>query len=384
MELILIISFVIFFSFGFYVGRKKKKIISVIENCSNSYAQGLNYLLANESDKAIQLFIDLIKVDGETVETHLALGKLFRSKGEVDKAIKIHLNILAKPSLEVSQRIQVLFELASDYQKAGLLDRAENVFKELLELDAKNVAALEHLQNMYISEKSWIEAVFYAEKLIKLNINESLQILTHCYCELAEFNAMKKEFHLAKQYLDLAIDAQKQCVRALIIRFKIEIEEGNIKDADKTLNILMKQHISVIDLYISNIYEFHKLQGKLSKYPIYLNQFNLDYKNKTINLALLKYYFKNSLYEEGQAFIDQIINSNTDFDIYEIAFQYLSIEQFGKDKYEKLYNYLQHFNKEKTHYNCEQCGYASHTMQWQCPSCNSWSSMRLKVDNLKD
>jgi len=360
------------------VGAKKKKIETVVENCSRSYAQGLNYLLANESDKAIQLFVDLIKVDGETAETHLALGKLFRSKGEVDKAIKIHLNILAKPSLEYSQRIQVLFELATDYQKAGLLDRAENVFKELLELDSKNIAALEHLQTMYIAEKSWLEAISYVEILIKLQVKSSRAILTHCYCELAEIKAKTKEFHLAKQYLQLAIDAQKECIRALILRFKIEIDERNTKSAKNTLNILMKGHLSSIDLFIEDMYLFYKYQDRLKDYSTTLKNYNLNNENKTINLALIQYYFNTADLTSGYELLDRILVMQGDLDSYEVAFKYLSLEQFGESKYEQLHDYIEKFNKQKSRYNCNQCGYISHTMQWQCPSCNSWSSMISK------
>lgn len=378
MEILFLISFVIFFLFGFYAGKKNKKIKSALENCSHSYAQGLNYLLANESDKAIQLFVDLIKVDGETAETHLALGKLFRSKGEVDKAIKIHLNILAKPSLELNQRVQVLFELASDYHKAGLLDRAENVFKELLELDEHNIVALQHLLSMYIAEKSWIDAIAYAEVLIELKVKDSLQTLTHCYCELAESKVEKNEFHLARQYLQLAIDAQSNCVRAFIIRFKIEIIEDKVKDAKKTLNILMKDHLSIVDLYIDKIYLFYKRRNALEKYPLFLKKFNLDSSNKTINLSLLNFYFENSNFHAGYELLDTIINSQGDLGVYEIALKHLTLEQFGCIKYANLYQYLHHYNQHKLHYNCLQCGYALHSMQWQCPSCNAWSSIKLK------
>ncbi len=377
MEILFFISFIVFFAFGFYVGRKKKKFKTVVENCSHSYAQGLNYLLANESDKAIQLFVDLIKVDGETAETHLALGKLFRSKGEVDKAIKIHLNILAKPSLDVPQRIQVLFELATDYQKAGLLDRAENVFKELLELDSKNIPALTHLQNMYIAEKSWLEAIIYAEILLRLKIKDSQIILTHCYCELAQAKAEKKEFHLAKQYLQLAIEAQKECVRALILRFKIEIDEGNIKLANKTLDNLMKEHISKIDLFIDDIYFFYKSSERFNEYPKILKKYNADLKNKAINLALLQYYFNTSDFTSGYELLNSVLALHGDLDIYEIAFKYLTMEQFGVNKYANLHAFIEKFNKQKARYNCHQCGYDSHSMHWQCPSCTTWSSMNI-------
>lgn len=383
MELIVIFIAVIFFILGFYQGRKNKKKTSVVDKYSQSYAQGLNYLLADESDKAIQLFVDLIKVDGETAETHLALGKLFRSRGEVDKAIKIHLNILAKPSLDLTQRVQVLFELAKDYLKAGLLDRSENVFKELLELDKDNIQALVYLQNIYISEKSWMQAIVYSERLKRLKYKDSQQILTHCYCELAEIKSKSKEFHLARQYIQIALDFDSQCVRAFILRLSIELEERKFSAAEKTLNNLMKNHSDQVDLYLSYIYELFNKQNKMDQYASYLLKYNKNYTNKVINIALLNYFFEHSDISRALSMLDQVIAESADLELYELALTRLNINEFGDDKYQALARYLQRYNENEAHYNCTHCGYSSQGMQWQCPSCNSWSTMALIQNTLK-
>ncbi len=112
---------------------------------SNQYFQGLNYLLNEQPDKAIQVFLELAEVNQDTVETHMALGSLFRQRGEVDRAIRFHQNIIAKPGLEPSQRTQALLELGEDYMRAGLLDRAERLFSELIESDAHTPSALRSL-----------------------------------------------------------------------------------------------------------------------------------------------------------------------------------------------------------------------------------------------
>lgn len=378
MEIYYLIIGLLLFILGFVLGRKKVNPVSSFDNCSLSYAKGLNYLLSNESDKAIQLFVDLIKVDGETVETHLALGKLFRSRGEVDKAIKIHLNILAKPSLDVVQRVQVLLELGQDYLKAGLLDRSENVFKELLELDAKNIPALLHLQNMYIAEKSWLEAIHFSERLKLLKYKDSQHILTHCFCELADISVKTKNYHKAKQYLDIAIEYDDRCIRAYILHLTINIDEERFKPANKVLAKLIQGHVSSIDLYLDQIYILFKKQGRMGEYADYLKKYNPNFSNKVINHALLDFYFKSAEYEQAYELLDNILLAHSDLTIFEIALKATAYEDFGNTRYQALLSYLQRYNLEVSHYSCKQCGYSSNAMQWQCPSCNAWSSMVAK------
>lgn len=378
MEYSLIIIFAVF-ALGFLLGRKKQKNQKqTLENCSHSYAQGLNYLLSNESDKAIQLFVELIKVDGETAETHLALGKLFRSRGEVDKAIKIHTNILAKPSLDVEQRILVLFELGLDYLKSGLLDRAENIFKELLELDSDNVPALVHLQNIYIAEKSWLDAIVYAEQLNKLNHKDSLNIVTHCYCELAEIRIKKNEFHLAKQYLDIAIKNDSRCLRAYILMFEIEIKERNFKQAKMTLAQLTNKHLKHIGLFMHLIFDYFKRQDKVNDFAEFLSKLNPSFENKSINHALLNHYYDSAETAQGNNFLDRVLAHQADLEVFQIALKHLKSEQMTSQKFQQLNQFLSDEVKMKTEYTCAQCGYSSQGMQWQCPSCNSWSSMISK------
>ena len=132
---------------------------------SNQYFQGLNYLLNEQPDKAIEVFLELADVNQDTVETHMALGNLFRRRGEVDRAIRFHQNIIAKPGLEPEQRTQALLELGEDYMKAGLLDRAERLFAELIEGDAHTPGALHSLLDIYQQERDWEKALEQAQRL---------------------------------------------------------------------------------------------------------------------------------------------------------------------------------------------------------------------------
>src|SRR4030065_2811850 len=123
---------------GWITGYRHKKSTEIEANPSlipHDYFLGLNYLINEQPDKAVDVFIKMLEVNTDTVETHLALGNLFRRRGEVDRAIRIHQNLIARPSLRREQRSQALLELGQDYMQAGLLDRAESLFKELIELD---------------------------------------------------------------------------------------------------------------------------------------------------------------------------------------------------------------------------------------------------------
>ena len=154
---------------------------------SNQYFQGLNYLLNEQPDKAIQVFLELAEVNQDTVETHMALGSLFRRRGEVDRAIRGHQNIIAKPGLEPQQRTQALLELGEDYMRAGLLDRAERLFSELIESDAQTPSALRSLLEIYQQEKDWEKALEQAQRLEQVKGEHMGDVMAQFCCEMADF-----------------------------------------------------------------------------------------------------------------------------------------------------------------------------------------------------
>ena len=150
------------------------------------YFKGLNYLLNEEPDKAIDVFIRLLEVNSETVETHLALANLFRRRGETERAIRIHQNLIARPTLTLLQREQALIELGLDYMSAGVLDRAELLFLELLNSTAPPSDAYEHLLNIYQQERQWQKAINIAKKLHSQDPQKKKAEIAQFYCELAE------------------------------------------------------------------------------------------------------------------------------------------------------------------------------------------------------
>ncbi len=196
---------------GWYGGYKHKSSAAQKPNfLPRDYFIGLKYLIDEQPDKAVDIFIKMLEVNSDTVETHLALGGLFRRRGEVNRAIRIHQNLIARPQLVKGQRVQALSELAQDYMRAGVLDRAENLFLELLELDKGNEANFRYLLHIYEQQKDWEQAITIARKLHNMQ-----PAIAHYYCELGDH---KK-----------ALLMDKNCVRATLLQGAMHINDVILK-----------------------------------------------------------------------------------------------------------------------------------------------------------
>src|SRR3990172_4271983 len=203
---------------GWYVARlEQKRRVQKSLDLPSAYFTGLNFLLNEQPDKAIEVFIRVLEVNSDTVETHLALGNLFRRRGEVERAIRIHQNLIARPTLDKEQRSQALLELGQDYFKAGLFDRAENLFLELAEIRAHSEQALRLLLHIYQQEKEWEKAISVVRKLARVSGRNMNSMIAHFYCELAEQDIARSNHPSARDRLGQALAADGECVRASIL-----------------------------------------------------------------------------------------------------------------------------------------------------------------------
>lgn len=361
----------------FFSAKPKPSSAQDLSNCSESYIQGLNYLLANKSDKAIELFVDLIKVDKETMETHLALGNLFRSKGEVDKAITIHQNLIARPNLDQSQRGMALTELAEDYLKAGLLDRAENLFKELVQINPKNPYAQRRLLEIYSLEKSWREARDAAQMLFDLGEADSRLILTHCYCEMAEQNIAEGNLREAREHLAKAIQIDDKCVRAYLALIELHLKNNELSKATRLLNQLLRNSPQYIDLYLKPARDIYLTSGSTAQYQKFLAEQYDKTPASSVALELLESYLKSDQHELLLALLHRALKLSTSLELLEFAFHYFKNRPQQMEKvWPDLSLQFEKMKHRRDAYMCSICGYASQAMHWNCPSCKSWSSIK--------
>lgn len=342
------------------------------------YFKGLNYLLNEQPDKAIDLFIKMLEVDSDTVETHLALGNLFRRRGEVERAIRIHQNLIARPNLSREQRAQALLELGQDYMRAGLFDRAENLFLELAELRILNEQAYINLLEIYQQEKEWQQCLDVAAQ-INIARHPSLNnAVAHFYCELAEAQLRRQDTGAAESYLKRAQHAQRAHVRAILLQGEIELARGDCKGVIRLLQRVEEQHSAYLPEVLPTIVSCYRKLGQTQELYAYLQDL---YKRHQCTEALL--YLAEMIGErEGEAAAVEAVlrhlSSQPDLKGLERLVR-LNLQRGAESPRETLDVLLQAILKlldKQPAYLCEQCGFTAKKLHWHCPSCKTWGSIK--------
>jgi lipopolysaccharide biosynthesis regulator YciM len=362
------------------MGRKsfasEKRFFS--KSLHRDYFLGLNYLINEQPDKAVDIFIKLLDVDSDTIETHLALGSLFRKRGEVDRAIRIHQNLISRSHLAYPQRVQALHELAKDYLRAGVLDQAERLFLELVEKKQEVVSSLRFLLNIYQQQKDWNQAIVMAKKLEQAGGESMCHVIAHYHCEIAENLKKQKNYLEAEEYLKKALQIDKNCFRANLTLAAIEIE---MKNYNKAINYYKEVKSQDPD-YLSEIimplrYCYEKLNAEEEVF-LYLQECLEDQPRMPVVVAISEYLQKQKGNRAAIDFLaDQIRKYPSLRGLDRLIELYLTIsEGDAKDKLLLLKDLVRTLLANKPAYRCQDCGFSSSNLYWICPGCKHWSSVR--------
>lgn len=363
---------------GWFLGRSKKQPTDRTSMWSQDYLTGLNYLLNEQPDKAVDVFIRMLEVDSETVETHLALGNLFRRRGEVDRAIRIHQNLIARPNLAKSQRIQSMLALGRDYMLAGVLDRAERLFLEVIEAGEYTADSLKYLLDIYEQEKDWQQCIAVAQKL-EVTIGKSMhQVIAHYYCELAIEPSSKVNRDQGLRYLKRALAVDKQCVRAVLILGAWEAEAGNYKSAIRAYRRVKDQDPDYLSEAIPNIVACYQKLGQEAQLIQYLRNCLEDHPRISIVLILserLKHWRGESA--AADFVTEQLRKRPSVRGLKQLIDLQISLsEGSAKEKLFLLQKLTEQLIKDKPVYRCGNCGFSGKVLHWQCPSCKQWSMVK--------
>ncbi len=342
------------------------------------YFKGLNYVLNEQPDKAIEVFVKMLEVDSETIETHLALGNLFRRRGEVDRAIRIHQNLIARPNLSREQRALALLELGMDYMKSGLLDRAESLFSELVETGLYSVAAFTELLDIYQQEKDWENAIKIARRL-ELSSSHSLnKMIAQFYCEQACELLIHGQYRSARELLKKAINIDANCVRASLIEADILKEEGKYKQAIRVYKRVEKQDPEYIPEAVSPMLECYRQLEKLNEFRNYLQTVVDAHGGITPTIMLTELIAEQDGEEEAMKYITNELKKRPTVRGVDRLIEYALIPAQGKAKDDlmTIKDLTGKLLEDRTIYKCNHCGYDVKTLHWQCPGCKNWNTVK--------
>jgi lipopolysaccharide assembly protein B len=346
-------------------------------NVPRDYLIGLNFLLNEETDKAVDVFIKMLEVDSDTVETHLTVGKLFRRRGEVDRAIRIHQNLIARPQLEREYREQSLYELGQDYLSAGMHDRAERIFLDLVNAKSHSMQALQTLIDIYQQGKDWNNAIQMAAKYESVTRQNMQPVIAQYYCELADAEYAKKRYDNAKEYLDKAVATDKTCTRASLTSAKILMHQGDYKNALRSLKKIKDQNPDFLSEAIDLLASCYEKLDEEEKLVIYLKQLLNEYPRVPVVLILAERIRKRKGDKVAAAFVADYVRRYPSLrGLYIFINIYISnAEGRARDDLQILQNLMKNLLANKPEYQCNSCGFSGKTLHWQCPGCKQWSSM---------
>ncbi len=350
---------------------------------SPDYFKGLNYLLNEEPDKALDIFIKLIEVDSDTVETHLALGALFRRRGEVNRAIRIHQNLIARPTLLPQQHNLALFELAQDYRHAGLLDRAEELFQELTTSQTHQVLALRQLLDIYQQEHDWVKAIRTATQLASSNHQAMHTEIAQYYCEQAEVHLKQRQDDAARQTIQRALKIDSSCVRASLLEGQLALSQGRLKQAILAFKRVEQQDPDYLIEVLEPLQVCYQTRGKQSEFICYLHHVLESHGGITPMLMLATLIKQRENEQQAADFIAYQLHklpSLRCFDyLLDLALSKTAI--ITHDHLLSLKKLMIQLLKNEPAYKCDQCGFMARNLHWQCPSCKQWNTLKPRQED---
>jgi lipopolysaccharide biosynthesis regulator YciM len=375
-QLWMLLAFPLFFGMGWLAARIDiKELVSESRVLPQSYFQGLNFLLNEQQDKAIEAFIEVVKIDPQTVELHFALGSLFRRRGEVDRALRMHHNLVDRADLDEDKRKQAIFELAQDYLKAGILDRAESLFSEL-ENTPYARQALEFLLELYQKEHDWLKAISAAQRLTAVSGQSYSKQASFFYCELAGEEIAKGDLLAARGHLQQALQDCPDAVRATMMLGDMLAEEGRKQEAIDTWKNIETQDPHYLPLVAERLLNACRSLNREADGIALLR----DYLNKYHSLDLMNVMFDVVLKNEGSAAAYQLVLDELERNptllgldkLLEARLLEVSIDR--RSDIELVKDLVHKRTRNLATYRCAHCGFKARQFYWHCPACQAWDS----------
>jgi lipopolysaccharide assembly protein B len=365
---------------GWYAGRRgsARHTGQKVSRLSTTYFRGLNYLLNEQPDKAIEVFLQIAEVDKRTVETHFALGNLFRRRGEVDRAIRVHQNLIARAELSDDQKTQAVLELGEDYMRAGLLDRAETLFSDLVRLDSTAPQALRHLIAIYQQERDWEKAIHHAHRYEATSGEPMGKLIAQFHCERAEQMRQQGDLASVRSALMEAYSVEANCVRAGIIEGHIELAEGNDHAASRVFERVARTDPEVLPEILKPLMESYERRGETHRARAFLREMLERYPGVSPMLALSRLIEQEDGREAALEFLTGQLRQRPSVRGQGALIE-LSLADDDPPEREVLLAL-----RQLTHqlvagapaYRCGRCGFGARSHHWQCPSCKNWGSIK--------
>ena len=375
-ELWWLLAIPFFFGLGWIAARVDiRQLLSESRTLPRAYFKGLNHLLNDQPDKAIDAFIEIVTLDPETADMHFALGNLFRRRGEIERAIRVHQNLLARPDLPLEQRTQAQYELGMDYLKAGLLDRAEESFNGLVE-SSYAVQARRALLEIYQREKEWSRAIDAASGLQSSGAGARQKEIAQFYCELAQDALVRNDNADALALLDKALHADRNSVRATMLLGDALLAQGDVEGALTVWKRVEQQSVPHVALVAGRLMDGYRRVGRPQEGVNLLR----SYLTEASSIDLIEVIFKAVVELDGvdaahQLVVDELRRNPTLLGLDKLLeARLMDAPAHVWEELSMVKNLIHGYTAKLARYQCSHCGFKARQYYWQCPGCNHWET----------
>ncbi|WP_312226913.1 lipopolysaccharide assembly protein LapB [Pseudescherichia sp.] len=368
-------------AYGWYMGRRSAQQTKQDEanRLSRDYVAGVNFLLSNQQDKAVDLFLDMLKEDTGTVEAHLTLGNLFRSRGEVDRAIRIHQTLMESASLSYDQRLLAVQQLGRDYMAAGMYDRAEDMFNQLVDETDFRIGALQQLLQIYQATSEWQKAIDVAERLVKLGKDKQRGEIAHFYCELALQQMGNDDMDRAMALLKKGAAADRTSPRISIMMGRVLMAKGDYAKAVESLLRVIDQDKELVSETLEMLQTCYLQLGKNAEWAEFLTRCVEENVGATADLMLAEIIDQREGQDQAQMAVTRQLQRHPTMRVFHKLMDYHlhdAEEGRAKESLMALRDMVGEQIRSKPRYRCQKCGFTAYTMYWHCPSCRAWSTVK--------
>jgi len=362
---------------------RKEKKKTVVSKGDKSFFKGIQYLLSDDRDQAIEEFTKSVQVNSDTIETYVALGNLYRSKGDIDRAIRIRQNIILRPNINQRIKIQAIFDLGRDYRKGGFLNRALKTFLEVAQHDPSDVRTLKEIEKIYEELKDWENAYETRQKIARLDKGDHQHILAHYLVETGKICQEKGDLGRAKSYFSKAMDTDRRCVDAYLHSGDLYFAKQDYKKAISS----WKKVVEIAPQF--TFLAYRRLEGAYSHMkdlaPVgnFLKECSRSNSDAFTHMALARYLNNENDTEGALGEIEKALALDPSFwEARRFKGEILLKQGREGDMVREYRDVIAHLNMPYLRFQCAQCGFEPAELQWKCPQCNQWDTIGL-LDSTK-
>lgn len=357
-------------------GLRLKKAIP--DKGDKSFFKGIQYILSNDHDQAIEEFTKSVQVNSDTIETYVALGNLYRSKGDIDRAIRIRQNIILRPTIDKQIALQALFDLGLDYRKGGFLNRALSTFQKVGQKDPTNVKALQEIERIYEELKDWENAFLTRQKISRLAKGDHGHILAHHLVEGGKVHQQRGELSEANSSFNKAISTHKECVDAYLHLGDLYFANQEYKKAISTWKKVVEKVPQFTFLAYRRLEGAYSRMQNLKPVENFLKECSELNSDAFTHLALARYLYNENDIEGALTEISSALELAPTFWEARRFKGEILLAQGKEDEALAAYRELiQQLSMPYLRFQCKQCGFLPKELQWQCPQCKNWDTIDL-------